>query len=295
MIGGALTSGPVHERFNDAALVLVAHGSSTNADSAMPTYRHAAALRARGLFAEVREAFWKQPPFIRDVVRQISTPRVFVVPLFIGEGYFTQEIIPRELGLPATSLLGFPRILRRPGQTLGYGGPVGTHPSLTEVLLARARDIVRQHPAAGPVEPAEVTLFLAGHGTGQNDHSRRAIERQVHRMRERALYAGVHAVFLLEDPRIGDCYRLATTRNLVIVPCFISDGLHTAEDIPVLLGATAEVVRARRQRGEWPWPNPSEQQGCRVWYTPSLGSAPHLPEVILERVREAAQAAAQSD
>jgi len=274
--------------FTDAALVLVAHGSSTNADSGAPTYQHAAALRERGLFAEVHEAFWRQPPFIREVVRRVSTPRVFVVPLFIGEGYFTQEIIPCELDLPAVETPLLPRIHSRGGRILCYCGPVGTHPSLTEVVLARARDIVGKHPARQPVEPADLTLFLAGHGTARNDHSREVIERQVERIRERRLYAGVHALFMEEEPRIGACYQLATTRHLVVVPCFISDGQHTTEDIPVLLGEAESVVEARRAGGEWPWRNPTERRGKLVWYTPSLGSEPHLPDVILERVREAA-------
>ena len=35
-----------------------------------------------------------------------------------------------------------------------------------------------------------------------------------------------------ESPRIGDCYQMASVRNLVMVPFFISDGLHSFEDIP---------------------------------------------------------------
>jgi sirohydrochlorin cobaltochelatase len=61
-------------------------------------------------------------------------------------------------------------------------------------------------------------------------------------IRARKIYAEVHAIFLEESPRISDCYSLAQTKNLVVVPFFISDGLHTQEDIPVLLGET----KARR-------------------------------------------------
>ena len=44
---------------------------------------------------------------------------------------------------------------------------------------------------------------------------------------------------MLEEPQIADCWRIAKTRNLVLVPYFISDGLHVSEDIPVLLGGAA--------------------------------------------------------
>ncbi len=63
------------------------------------------------------------------------------------------------------------------------------------------------------------------------------IERQVELIRALKIYADVHAIFLEESPRIAECYSMAQTKNLVVVPFFISDGLHTQEDIPVLLGA----------------------------------------------------------
>jgi sirohydrochlorin cobaltochelatase len=92
-----------------------------------------------------------------------------------------------------------------------------------------------------------------------------------------------------EDPRIGDCYRMARAKNLVMVPFFISDGLHSYEDIPVMLGESAAVVQERLRRGEPTWVNPSEKSGKRLWYAPSIGTEPHMADVILERVREAAR------
>jgi len=72
------------------------------------------------------------------------------------------------------------------------------------------------------------------------------------------------------------------------VPFFISDGLHTQEDIPVLLGEAKRTVEQRLAAGQPTWRNPTEKNGKLVWYSPSVGSAPELAEVILERVREAA-------
>ena len=86
------------ENFSDAALVVLGHGTTQNENSAAPVYQHAAELRRRKIFAAVREAFWKQEPQIKKVLPEISAPRVFIVPLFISEGYFSDEVIPRELG-----------------------------------------------------------------------------------------------------------------------------------------------------------------------------------------------------
>lgn len=271
---------------SDAALVLVGHGSTLNAESSAPTYQHADELRRRKIFAQVVECFWKLEPSICGVMRSVFAPRVFVVPLFISEGYFTEEVIPRELGLRTNDLKEFPRAQKRGNQTIHYCGPVGTHDSMTDVLLARARDVVESHSGQRAPKPAETALFIAGHGTGSNENSRKAIERQVELICNKGLYAEVYAAFMEEEPRIGDCYRLARSRNIVMVPFFISDGLHSFEDIPVMLGEPEDAVRGRFKRGGPTWLNPTEKSGKLVWYAPSIGSEPHIADVILERVRE---------
>jgi sirohydrochlorin cobaltochelatase len=275
------------DTYTDAALVLLGHGSTVSADSAAPVFQHADELRRRGTFAQVQEAFWKQEPYIWQVLRGVFAPRVFIVPLFISEGYFTEEVLPRELGLSRPGETSFARAQRRGGQTLHYCGPVGTHAAMTEVLLARAREIVEKFPFPRAPKAAETALFIAGHGTGANENSRKAIEQQTALIGARGLYSEVHAVFMEEDPRISDCCKLARARNIVMVPFFISDGLHSYEDIPVMLGAPEPVVRERLRQGQPTWRNPTEREGKRIWYSASIGSEPHLAEVILERVREA--------
>lgn len=276
------------DSYQDAALVLVGHGSTLNADSAAPTHQHADELRRRGVFAQVVACFWKEEPSVGGVLRGVFAPRVFIVPLFISEGYFTEQVIPRELGFCPDGQPGFARVQRRGGQTLHYCGPVGTHPSMTRVLLARAEAVVAQHPFPTQPKPADTALFIAGHGTGNNENSRKAIERQVELIRALGRYAEVHPAFMEEEPRIGDCWRMAAARNLVMVPFFISDGLHSYEDIPVMLGEPAAVVRARFRGGQPTWRNPTEKLGRRLWYAPSIGSEPGLAEVILARVQESA-------
>ena len=267
--------------FSNAALVILGHGSTKNDDSSAPVFQHAAELRRRKIFAEVREAFWKQEPQIKKVLPEIAAPRVFIVPLFISAGYFSREVIPRELGFAANSSLITDH------SSLLYCQPVGTHESMTNVLLARAREVVEKFPFPRAPRAKDITLFIAGHGTEQNDNSRKSIERQVELIRARNEYADVHAVFMEEEPRIGGCYALARTRNIVMVPFFISDGLHAREDIPVLLGEPEHSVRQRLSGGQPTWRNPTERNGKLVWYSRSVGTDPHMAEVILERVREA--------
>jgi sirohydrochlorin cobaltochelatase len=265
----------------DAVLVVLGHGTELNDQSSAPVFQHAAELRRRQLFRAVREAFWKQAPQVRTVLGEIAAPRVFIVPLFISDGYFAGRIIPAALGFDAS------RVTRHGDGTACYCQPVGTHDRMTAVILARAAAVTEQFPFPRAPRPAETTLFIAGHGTEKHPGSRQAIERQAELIRARKLYADVQAVFMEEAPRISESHSLARTKHCVMVPFFISDGLHVVEDIPRLLGESEPVVRARLAAGQPTWRNPTEWQGKLFWYAGSVGTEPGLAEVILERVREA--------
>jgi sirohydrochlorin cobaltochelatase len=207
------------------------------------------------------------------------------VPLFISEGYFAADKIPKELGFdfPDNSKL------KIQNSELFYCKSVGSHDSMTKVILSRAGDIVKKFPFPRLPKNSAVTLFIAGHGTEKNINSRKAIERQVELIRAEMIYAGVHAIFLEEPPLIAGCFQIAQTKNLVVVPFFTSDGLHTQEDIPALLGETKQIIGQRLAAGQPVWRNPTERNGKLIWYSPAVGSAPEMAEVILERVKEAAK------
>jgi len=271
------------ENLSDAVLVVLGHGTDLNAGSAAPVFQHAAELRRRKLFAGVREAFWKQEPQIKKVLAEISARRIFIAPLFISEGYFASEAIPREIGFAS-----IPSTLNSQLSTLFYCSPVGSHDSMTKVVLLRAEEVVKKYPFPRAPRPRDITLFIAGHGTEKNENSRRAIERQVKLIQGMKIYAAIHAIFLEEGPRIDECYSLAQTKNMIVVPFFISDGLHTQEDIPVLLGESKGTVEQRLAAGQPTWRNPTEKNGRLVWYSPAVGTEPHIADVILERVRETA-------
>ena len=275
--------------FRDAALVLVAHGSTLNAGSGAPTFRQADTLRRRGIFAEVAEAFWKQEPSLAGALRGVQSPRVFVVPFCISDGWFTEQVIPRELGLRGPSdPPDYPRVRVEGNRTLHYCRAVGSHPSMTEVLLARASAVVARHPFPRAPRPSDTALLIAGHGTAYSRGSHDSVERQVKAIRARAEYAEVHGVFLEETPFIRDAWTLVSSPNVVLVPFFLSDGLHVQEDIPVLLGEPRDRVTGRVQRGQSTWRNPTERGGRRLWLAEPVGHEPRLADVIVERAREGA-------
>jgi sirohydrochlorin cobaltochelatase len=59
--------------------------------------------------------------------------------LFIAEGWHTRETIPEDLGL-------VDEVTVRDDKTIFYGAPVGTHPSMANLIAARARGMIREQP-----------------------------------------------------------------------------------------------------------------------------------------------------
>ncbi len=275
------------ESLAGSTLLVMAHGSTVNAASAEPARYHATKLRERRLFAAVEACYWQQSPRWDEALNAVQTARVFIVPLFTGEGYFVEQVIPAALGLSGAGKVKSTRLGTWNTASFHYCRPVGTHPGMTDVLLARAASVVARYPFPRPVPPRDTALFIVGHGTERTSDSRKAVEAQVREIQRRGMYGEVHGAFMEAEPRIGDCYAMTRARYLVVVPFFISDGLHVVEDIPVLLGENAACVQRRLADGLATWRNPTERQGRLVWYAPGLGREPLLTEVILERVREA--------
>jgi sirohydrochlorin cobaltochelatase len=279
----------VEDGFEDASLVLIGHGSTLNAGSSASLYQHLDELRKRRIFAAVVEAFVQQEPSVAGALRRVFTPRVFVVPYFISEGWFTDHVVPVQLGLRDPQSREFARVQKPSHQVIFYCSPVGSHPAMTDVLRARATDVVRRHPFPRAPRAAELGLLIAGHGTTYNPGSHAAIAQQVEAFRQSGEYAEVHGVFLEEPPFITEAWRIASSNNLVMVPFFLSDGLHSREHIPVMLGEDESTVRQRLAAGLPPWRNPTQRHGKRLWYADPIGTEPLLADVILERARQAAR------
>jgi sirohydrochlorin cobaltochelatase len=240
---------------------------------------HAAAIRARGMFAEVACCFWKEEPSLRDALfffRDPAIREVYVVPNFISEGYFTRTVIPRELELSG-------RETTRPnGQLWKYCEPVGNHESMTEHLLSRARE------SAPGIAEEEATLLIVGHGTSLNDNSAVAAKEQAEKIRALDRYAAVLNVYMEEPPLVADWANLTTTENVVVVPFFISDGLHSYEDIPALLGIPPEGRASARPglAAASPSHRPYQLRGRSIFYSTAIGTDSRFADVIIEQATD---------
>ncbi|QLH77975.1 hypothetical protein HZS55_11995 [Halosimplex rubrum] len=266
------------------ALVIVAHGSHLNAGSSAPTFDHADTIRATAAFDEVREGFWKEEPSFREVLRTVESDEVYVVPLFVSEGYFTEEVIPRELrldewdpeawdsdGTSATHATLRPTDVDK---TVHYCGPVGTHEAMSDVIVRRAESVTGD-PGVGD----GFGLAVVGHGTERNENSAKAIEYHADRIREMDRFDEVKALFMDEDPEVDDVTDFFESEDVVVVPLFIADGYHTQEDIPEDMGLTDDYREG--------WSTPAEVDGHRIWYSGAVGTEPLMADVVLERAADA--------
>jgi sirohydrochlorin cobaltochelatase len=269
----------------EAALLIVGHGSTVNPDSSAPSLAHAAAIRGRGIFGEVGSCFWKEEPSFRDAACGLlfdpAVREVYVVPNFISEGYFTQTVIPRELCLDRDANGSVAPVTVRAdlgGQRWKYCEPVGNHALTTDLLLQRARE------AAPGVPENETSLLIVGHGTSLNDNSAVAAKRQVEAIRAMGRYAAVFNAYMEEPPLVSDWVAMTDTPNVIVVPFFIADGLHSYQDIPVLLGIETEPTAAastRARQGEVFSQNPRHLHGRALYYASAIGTEPRFADVIV--------------
>jgi sirohydrochlorin cobaltochelatase len=264
--------------YSSSALLIVAHGSTVNPDSSTPTLAHAAEIRRRKVFVDVECAFWKEEPSLRDALflfDPAEVREVYVVPNFISEGYFTQTVVPRELELNG-------RITKRSSdQIWKYCEPVGNHSMITELLLKRAGEVAQD------VSPAQASLLIVAHGTDLNENSAVAAKRDAENIRSLGKYAAVLNVYMEEPPLVSDWRKLTKTRNVIVVPFFISDGLHSYEDIPVLLGIAngRSAPPSRATRGEIFRHNPYKIDGRSLFYAPSIGTDRGVADIIIEQAQ----------
>ena len=240
------------------ALVIVGHGSHLNEDSSLPVYEHASRIREAGEFDEVVECFWKEEPSMRHVLDTIESEDVYVVPAFISEGYFTQQVIPRELGLEGP-------VSRKDERTVRYAGPLGTFEGMPDVILERTEDLMRGREVSG-----RTALVLLGHGTDLNKNSGGVIYLNAGRIRERGVYDLVEVGFLDQAPEIGVVVDSVEAENVILIPLFIAEGWHTRETIPEDLGLVGEVTL---------------RDDKTIFYGSPVGTHPSMANLIVARAR----------
>ena len=211
---------------------------------------------------------------MREVYEMVEAEVIYIVPNFISEGYFCQQVLPRELRLDGP-------VTKRDGRTIYYCDPVGVHANMMNLLVQRAAEV------APGVPRDQTSLIIVGHGTNLNENSTKAIQDQVKLIRSSGHgFAAVLDAYMEEAPFIANWHEMTQTEHVVVVPFFIADGLHSYQDIPVLLGIESEPGAALSESGNVFRQNPIRLKERQLYYSSAIGTEAHLADVILDQVAD---------
>jgi sirohydrochlorin ferrochelatase len=194
-----------------AHLVVVGHGSPGLPDAGRSTLALADALGAAGRYDSVRPAFFRQAPFLAEVLEGLPAgSAVTVLPHLAADG-----------GLRRTRL---PALLARHGGHLGAVSVLpaaGCLPGLSCLIAARAGAL------------GATAILLAGHGSSRGPDASRSL---------RALAAdlpGGRALFLEEAPYLRDWRTHVGESRILVVSLLAGGGRHARHDLPAALGLAA--------------------------------------------------------
>lgn len=236
-------------------LVLVARGSPGEPRAYIPTFDHGEAICKTGHFDSVRAAFLRgEPPFV-DVMDSIEGGECVVVPLFVEEGRYTDEVIPHTLDAH-----------RVEGLTIHYTPPVGTHDAVTDVVVRRAESAVGDRRDG-------IGLALVGRGSEESTDSGAAIRQHAERIRERDCFEEVGSFFLEGTPLVEHLPSTFDVEGTVAVPVFMAEGPRVRTDIPERIGLAGGP--------------PSGRDAPRIWYTEPVGTDPAVADIALDRALSA--------
>jgi sirohydrochlorin cobaltochelatase len=251
---------PLPDQAN-ATLLLTAHGSSHSSGN-NPTLTLAEHLKAQGLFADVRCGFLKEEPQLTDVLSDIQTQELYVVPLLTGHGYITDELIPNALSQLDSSI------------TVHLCKPLGTHNTVPTIMANRARSVIKDHN----LKKDQVSVLVAAHGNEKNPEN--ACQTKNLAARIESLMDGIQttAAFIDQAPLISDWPSMTSAENLIVLPFLIGDGLHTKEDVPAMLGLDG--------KDKYDETDPMVAHGRNIWCCRPLGFEPDLANIVLKLVDE---------
>ena len=213
-----------------SALILAAHGSDAEPEANARLSEFADRIAHRDLFDKVAIAFHRGEPTFATVLDQLDADEVTVVPVMTSDGYYCDEVLPREL-----------RKNRRHTQIrLRITPPVGAHPDMVSLVERRARRLILDYNLAAE----DVCVAVVGHGTPRHPRSRLATEQLAETLQRVVPCNEVLHAFLDEDPGVETIPGRTSRGAILVIPFLISGGPHATVDIPrrLELGTTTRAT-----------------------------------------------------
>ena len=230
-------------------LLLCAHGSAGSGETLA---LRAAALGARGGFADAAGALLYGRPRLEEIAPSLLGKRVRVVPLFLSAGHTFSALKARLADLPQP---------RRFQLCAPLGSHRGLAPGLLEATCAAAG-------RRGWPEPG-LALVLAAHGSRRGPASRLATEDLARQIERSGRLGRVACAFLEEPPALDAVLAGIPEKRIVVAGCFAEQGQHACKDVPEL------IARSGRQ----------------ALYLGPIAAAPWSDALILDSAGQAAHGA----
>lgn len=271
------TIAPKH--WQDAQVLLLAHGSEGTPEGAAFVRQQADTLRQRNLFGEVSAAFLRDTPHPRDIVQNSRYRDIYVVPFMVADGYSLDVMIPDALALDGALT---ETMTEQGRKRVHLCRPIGTHRAVRQWSL----DIVSAVMEDFGLWKDEPAVLVLCHGTRRHQGGRYYAEQVVRDITNHKRVSTCAMLFLEEEPEIRDWRTCVANRYVIALPYLMTAGRHGAYDIPEALGidSTDETFHTGLMQGSVM--GPYDVAGRKLWYGPLLGTLSAIPDIIIDRVAD---------
>ena len=241
----------MEDRLKAATVLLCTHG--VGAAEGVPDAL-ASQIRALDVFGDVASCQLKGPRGLLETLRHLNDRSVFLVPLLMAEGHTFRTVLPDLLSQAGA----------RP-HPVRCCRPLGVQPGLAAVAIAMAEEAC----AGQAWLAADTALVFAAHGTTRHPASGESAQRLADAVEASGRFQSAQAGFLEQSPSLDDALSAEASRQCVVVGFFMTEGSHSAVDVPRAVEAA---------------PGPAV-------YCGPIGTRPEIAELVIEMVRaEAAEA-----
>ncbi len=196
--------------------IIVSHGQPSDPDPAEETLAQFTSQVAAALPDwQVSSATLAKEGALEAALEQAGG-YVWVYPLFMTAGWFTQDALKKRLG-------------DHPAEVLA---PFGVDPGLPKM----AADLLQGVLAENGWRAEETTLFIAAHGSGRSRNSARDTQAFAAALSALIPWAELRVGFVEEPPLVLDMAMNLGPKSICL-PFFAAKGGHVIEDIPEALNA----------------------------------------------------------
>lgn len=144
-------------------------------------------------------------------------PQGFAYPLFMADGWFTRDHLPKRLA-----------------EARGSGWTVLDPFGIDDAVQRLTIDLAREAAATRGLHAADTSVLLAAHGSFRSPAPARVANAMAARLATETGFARVEAAFIDQSPRIAEAAAGFPAGSLVL-PFFAARGGHVVDDLPEAL------------------------------------------------------------